>query len=118
GGGPELRNRVDAVHPRHLEVKQDDVRPRGLGGGHPLLRGSGHSNHLKVPVVLEDGDQSLTHHRVIVHDEDANHAVPSRRGTEATTDVPPPGRLSTRSVPPSSRARSRMPRIPTPPPDG
>src|SRR5659263_395246 len=77
------------------------------------------------PRTFEGEPQSLPEHRVVIGEDDARHRARSdsgpgttglepaeASGRQASTTVPPSPRST--SVPPSSSARSRMARMPTP----
>ena len=87
--GASSRNRsiaLDAVQARHDEVHEHDV---GLQGGDGVERGLAVgrlADDLDVVLQLEERPQALAHDRVVVDDEDADHA-----GTRRRTVVPAPG---------------------------
>ncbi len=123
-GGARLGQAGDRGHPiliAEFQVEQHDVGVEAPDQRHRLVGRSGRPHHRKVRLVLQDRHEPLPDDRVIVDDEHADHTpappsagcpISSGSGTVARTVVPRPGRLSSRRLPPSSRARSRIPRMP------
>ena len=64
----------------------------------------------EVRLGAEHAAQALAHHRVVIGEQDPDHA-----GSSARTRVPAPGALRTSTLPPAWPSRSRMPRSPYPP---
>src|SRR5690606_38647980 len=113
GPGGDLPGRRDAVHPRHLDVEQDDV-------GSVLDREG--DRLVPVPALGDDGDvvlrveqraQPAADERLVVHQHDPDHPA-SPVGSSARTAKPPPGRPSATRWPPSAAVRSRIPTSPSP----
>src|SRR5690349_16409798 len=82
-----------------------------------LLAVGGAPDHRDVVLQLQHGDQPMLHHRMVIRDEHADHAVfptatASVSGTRAVTVVPLPGAPTTVSEPPAFSTRSRMPTMP------
>jgi hypothetical protein len=118
GHGGEAGQGLDAVHSRELQVEQHHVGPQALGERQGLLARPDRADDAEVRLVLQDSHQALADDGMVVDDQDTDHAGPRSSGrsggsgTVATTVVPRPGRLAMRNVPPSSRARSRIPWMP------
>src|SRR5262249_48429711 len=102
----------------HLQVHQHDIRPDALVHGDGLLAALGLADDLDARLAVEQRAQPLPHDGVVVDEQHPDRALGrfAQRGTSTRTRVPAPGALSTRSVPPSRSARSRMPGRPKPPP--
>src|SRR5262245_17528756 len=64
--------------------------------------------------VLEHAAAPLQHDRMIVDDQNAGHALLSRRGIMMRIEVPQPIALSTLQLPPRACTRSCIPRRPKP----
>ena len=96
--------RADAVEPRHHEVEQDHVGVGARGGVDRGLAVAGLGDDLDVVLEVEERAQALAHDRVVVGEQDADHArhlqPDGRAGAERR------GRPC--SVPPSSVARSSI----------
>lgn len=91
------------------------MRAPGLLDGIGAVGGA--SDHLDVRFEFEHRAEPVTNDRMIVGDEDGDHAVSasapaSVSGSRVVTVVPCPGLLTTVSVPPALRARSAMPSSP------
>src|SRR5438067_3829037 len=94
-----------------------------MGQPHRLVAVRGLAHHLELRVDLKEGAQPLSHHVVVVGDQDADrHSIPCYQsairhtcagtGTRTLSRVPAPGALSIWSVPPTAAARSRIDRSP------
>ena len=89
-GAPQALERADAVEPRHHEVEQDHVRVGARGGVDGGLAVAGLGDDLDVVLEVEERAQALAHDRVVVGEQDADHA-----GTSSRTVVPAPSVEST-----------------------
>ena len=70
----EFLGRLDAIHARHYEIHQSDIRDmlqRQTDGG---LAGFSLSNHDQVGDRVEIGMYPLTDHIVIIHDQDCDRS--------------------------------------------
>lgn len=109
--GAELGDGGLAVHARHHEVDDGDVRAvlaRGLDGRGAVVRlGDDNEVVLGRDEGLEPGSDDL----VVVDDEDSDslHGCSVGRVTATVTFVPPPGWLEMDTSPPRLLARSRTP---------
>src|SRR5580704_9517113 len=72
---PDLAERFDAVHHRHLDVEEDHVGmgPACLLDGLDAVGCSSH--HLDVGLELEHGAETVPDHRMVIGDENAYHAL-------------------------------------------
>ena len=109
---------AQAVHARHPHVHQHDVgpvRPRELDR---LLAVGGLGDDRDVVLAVEQRAEAGAHHRLVVGEQDRDHAGRPRvrAGSVASTRQPPLGAGPASSVPPSAAARSRIPRTPLPEP--
>ena len=104
----DLARGLEAGHARHRHVEHRDVGVLRLGGfeGAHAVGGLGH--HLHVGLAVDQHAQAGADDAVVVGDQDADHRILS------VTEVPPFGAERTSSSPPTSRARSAMPRRPSP----
>ncbi|MPN06376.1 hypothetical protein SDC9_153632 [bioreactor metagenome] len=71
----QARGDDDAVHPRHVEVHQDDIRVMGVHGTDHVTAVRHLGDHHEARIGPEDHPDSVTRHRVIV---DQHH--PDRPG--------------------------------------
>ena len=117
-GGPrrDPAGRLDAVHPRHAHVHEDDV---GLHAGdqfdgRPAVLGL--ADHLHLLAGLQQHAESEPVHLLVVDQDDPDGHAPSRvrTGRTARRANPPPGRGPALRVPPWAAIRSRMPVRPYP----
>src|SRR5216683_2935085 len=94
-----MLQRLDPVHPRQLDIHEDEGRRRCLGQPDPLLRVVGLDR--PVPVELQDVALQLPVLLVVLDDEDqlARH---QRRGNVKVNVDPVPSLLSTQIRPPCS----------------
>src|SRR3954453_1215776 len=103
---------LDAVHDRHRQVHEDDVRP-GVAGERDRLRAvRGRPDDLDVAGAVEQLGEPGPHDGVVLGEQHTDHAT----GTSRLTRVPRPGSESMSSLPPASRAMSastRRPRRPS-----
>ena len=107
GGQPP--DRLDAVHPRHPQVHQHDIRVV-LGGERERLLAVGRGGHQLDPVEQpEQRAQALAHDALVIGEQDPDHCAGSHSSTLKPSSVGPAFRR-----PPSSSARSRMPVSPYP----
>src|SRR5690606_31731402 len=86
--------------------------------GQHFLAAAGLARHLHLGHEGNDLLQAIANDGVIVGDQEANHGAASCTvcflGNLTSMRVPASGRLCTTSVPPSMKARSRMPTRPRP----
>ncbi len=109
----QLADRGDAVAAGHPQVHQHHLRPAGDGERDRLDAGGRLAQHLELGVAGEDPAQPVAHDRVVVGDQQRDHA--GTAGTLAEIAVPSPGVDSTASAPPTPCTRWRMPVSPKPP---
>src|SRR5262249_28935320 len=106
----QAADRLDAAHARQLEVEQDDLGPVAADQRQPLLGRPGRAADREVGLVLERGDPPLPHDREAGTARDPDPVPPlGGRAPRAARAAPRRGRLATRSRPPSSLPRPRMP---------
>ena len=124
GGGDDLACRLDAVESWHADVHDDHVRIEPADAGDRSIAVGRFSGNREVRFCFQDVTQAGTHHRLIVNDKDADHAVLRRlagreylsspTGSVARTRKPEPGTGAASNRPPSSAARSFIPIRPCP----
>ena len=91
---PDLADHIREPRPGHRDVEQDRIhggRGQVLEHGVPVRR---LGDDLHVPVLHDHALDSLTDDRMVVGDEQPDHAPPStascpRNGTTTSTTVPP-----------------------------
>jgi len=71
--GAQLPGGLDAVHHRHLQVHQDDVRPALCGQGEGFFAVPGHPHDLDLIVRAQDGLQAIADDGLVITDQDTNH---------------------------------------------
>src|SRR5437588_1095903 len=104
---------VDPVQPGHADVHQHDVRSRFAGTLDGLVSVARLPDHLEVRLGVEDQPETGSHERLVVGEQNADHAPTGKR---ARTSKPPPARRPASSSPPQRATRSRMPTSPCPVP--
>ena len=87
--GLEVFAHLVAVHLRHVDVQQDQVRGVASGRQQPQLA-AGNGADL-VPAVLEHAGQHLEVGGGVVHDQDAGGLVRPRAAAVSGFTGPPPG---------------------------
>src|SRR6185503_19083242 len=102
-------------HTRHRDVEDGEVDILGERALDSLGAVGGLRDDLEVRDGVEDHLEPVAYDLVVVRKEDARlerrrHGVAA--GTRSSTVVPRPGSDETRSDPPASSARSRMPASP------
>ena len=105
--------RLDAVHARHRQVHQHDVRPLFQAQRHRRLAVAGRAHHLQPGIRGEQLHEAVSDDRVVVHDHHPDHvgAPPVRRWCRS------PGCELTRSSAPADgtgRAASTGRSVPRP----
>ena len=111
GPGQEAR-RLDAVEFGHADVEQADVGAQVASPLHGLASVRHLGDDLDAGLGVEDHRQARPHEILVVGDEDPDHAGTPAFGNVATTAQPPLARGPDVKVPPSSLARSLIPRRP------
>ena len=96
--GSGRRNPVD---PRHGQVHEDDVRSLPLDNGQHGVAVAQLADNGHVGRLGEEHPKAGSDHRVVIHHQDPDHAIISRR-----TTAPRPGPVLISRRPPASRARS------------
>ena len=96
-----LRDDLEAVESRHLDVEKHEVRAFGLDGLHGRRAVLGFADDLDVGLALEAEPEPLPRQRLVVHDhgpDGAGHAwaalsrgTPVRYGSRTRTRPPPSG---------------------------
>src|SRR2546427_2307730 len=117
-GGVQLLQHLEPVTVGQTEVEQHHIPPLTEGQRHRFGGRACLAELHAIGQALHELDQSTAHQRVIVHDENANHRSGrlwpwGAGGNHAATRVPPPERGATSNTPPSTAARSRIPKIPS-----
>src|SRR5579884_341789 len=115
--GDDLTGRLDAVHLRHADVHQDDVRIERSRSGDSGGAVGGLARDLDVGLRVEHHRQPFAQQVLVVDEQRADHRA-SSRGSRATTLNPPPATGPAVSSPPYSATRSRIPTSPCPPLSG
>ena len=100
---------------RHPQVQQGDVRTFGPGQLDRLLAVGCGADHLDRAGGRQQQHQPVTHHGLVVGDEDPDHAD-TCAGTRMRTCQPPDGRGPAVTEPPTAASRSDMPASPSPEP--
>src|SRR5581483_3794841 len=113
---PQLLGHLNAGRLRHRDVEDREVDVLRAPLLDPLVAVLGHGDHLEVGLGVEHLLQAGADDRVVVRDEDPGderdrHQAPAA-GTSSLTSTPPPRARLTASAPPTSTARSRIPRRP------
>ena len=116
-GRGDRPGRLDAGHPRHPDVHQDEVglEPGDQLDGLAAVRGV--TDHVMAP-GLEQRRDPVTEQGVVVGQHDPHQAIPGTAGappaaaTSAWTRQPPLGGLVQSTVAPMLSARSRIARSP------
>src|SRR5262249_27333417 len=107
--------RLDAVHARHPDVHQHDVRQYALREVDRLGSVAGFTDDVDVRVSVEDHAEAVADERLVVAEQDADrHSGTDATGSRATTRKPPESIRSAWTVPPKAAARSRIPIRPRP----
>src|ERR1022692_674575 len=114
GGAAELPGGLDAIHARHADVHEDDVRAQFAADGHRLGPVAGCAEDREVWLRGQEPGESGANYLMIVGDDDpdrggraAHPAVSPFPGRLATTRKPPPAAGPVDSSPPTAAARSR-----------
>ena len=66
---------VQAVHALHVQVQQDHVRVQLGGQAQGFLAAAGLADHAEVVFQFEQLGDALAHHRMVVHQQQANRFV-------------------------------------------
>src|SRR5215211_566694 len=114
--GHQPPRRLDAVQTRHADVHDHDVGvepDRLVHGRGPILS---FADDVDIGLRIEHSPQAAAHQRVVIRDQYADHFRVSSRGSLARTRKPPSASSPASNRPPNSRTRSRMPKMPWPPP--
>ena len=115
--------RLHAVDARQVDVHQHDVGLQRADRVDRRLAGRDLARHGHARRGREEVHEACAERRVVVGDEDSNRVAAGRlghagaarpRGSRASTRVPPSGRASIATSPPTSAARSRMDSSPVP----
>ena len=109
---------VDAAAVGERKVEQDHVPWIGLCARESLTDRGGLAEAAEPRVPAQQLDESLAHDGVIIGHEHADHGgacLGHLSGTQAVSFVPFPVSPLSSMNPPRSRARSRMPRMPSEP---
>jgi hypothetical protein len=101
-----LRQHLEAVHVRHLQVQDHAVHGLGLQGLDAGAAAVGLA-HVEAAEALEVVGVLLAHGGDVVDDQDQGHPSASAAGKVMVMVVPRPGALSTCRWPPASPARRR-----------
>ena len=101
--------RLDAVHARHLEIHEDDVRPCAFDRRQRLRAVPGGRYKLDARQAPDEAYETLADEPLVVDNNDSDGGAQS--GTFIETRKPVSVGAAT-SSPPSSSARSRIPASP------
>src|SRR5262249_48400864 len=107
---------LDAVAAGHLDIHEDYVRPEVPCESDALVAVSGLTDDLNVRLGVEDHAQPGPDKRLVIYDEQPDHAELPSNGSSTRTRKPAPGPGPASTRPPNIAARSRMPIRPWPPP--
>src|SRR5690349_20974064 len=125
----DVLDELEAILIRQRDVGDDKIRSARADGGHRLLGVLGFGGDRKIRLVVDQGGESLTHHGMIVHDENRglggvgfpfcgahgrSAALAAWCCTEQMTLVPALALRCTTSEPPMTPARYCMMRSPMP----
>ena len=95
-GADDAAGRLDPVQHRHADVHQHHVRPQPGRLRDRLLAVAGLADHGHVRLAVEDLAQADPHERLVVGDQQPDHAT----GRVTCTTNPPPGPRAASSRPP------------------
>src|SRR5262249_14360289 len=114
--GRDAPGGFNAIKTRHLYVHEHDIRPQSAGQLDGRRAVGGLADDFQVVLGVEQRPESGPHQRLVVGEQDPDHAGPSSApsGKVARTAKPPASLGAACSAPPSPVTRSRMPRRPTP----
>ena len=101
---------LDAVHLRHPDVHEHDVRAGGAGLRHGFGAGGGFPDHRDVVLQVEQQPEAGPHQLLVVDEKHPDRSVTAHpfvvpagaRGSRAVTVKPPPVRGPASNSPPSS----------------
>src|SRR5262249_19401044 len=114
----DLPGRLDPVPAGHRDVHQHDVGPDATRQLDRRIAVGRLAEQLDPRCCIDQRPEAAPDDRVVVGHDHAyrgRHVALRRlKGSTATTVVPPPAWLSSRKLPPSSSARSRIEVRPTP----
>src|SRR5258708_18463451 len=116
GVGPRRADALDQIEERdarHPDIEQDDVGFVVRQHGEELDGVARFGDDAQLRIFRHELPEARAHDRVIVGDDDANHADACGSGTWRRTVVPPPSRGAIVNWPPQRMARSRMPSSPS-----
>ena len=71
---PDRKDGLNAAHPRQPEVHQRHVRAMRLVESQGLRAGRGLTDHVHVVLFFEYADQTVAYDRVVVGNQNTNHA--------------------------------------------
>jgi hypothetical protein len=80
----ELRRHLQSIHPRHLQVKQNQVRPKHFSKQQGFLRVGGSGDNLHSRLILEARANGAQRQPGIVHNQGTNSFVLKRNGVLCT----------------------------------
>jgi hypothetical protein len=98
-GGPELLHHGEPVHPRHVEIQDDEIGSELLDEIPHLLR-IGRGDRVDIAGLSEDPLQEQHVRFLVVHDEDPSLVVRRSGGHHSTSSAPglPAGRPRVRDT--------------------
>src|SRR5262249_62079070 len=83
--------------------------------GHRLASVLGLRGDLEIVLRLEDQPEAASDERLVVGNDDRDHAIPASSGSRTRSAKPPSSRGPAAISPPKTGTRSRMPARPCPP---
>jgi hypothetical protein len=98
--GQEAAGRFQAVHLRHADVHQDNVRSEAARLRECVLAVLRFADYLDVLLGIEDQAEAAAHERLVVGDQHADHRGVGSTGRWARMVKPPSGRRPASSWPP------------------
>ena len=60
---------------RHPDVRDEHLRPGGLGPAHQLIEVGGHADHVQVLTGVDEGADTFAHDQVVVREENTDRAM-------------------------------------------
>src|SRR5919204_636535 len=117
----DFARQLDAVHLRKLEIDDGDIRSQRVGETQAFLAVGRLAHDCDSRIVVEQLSEAAPEQGMVVGEEHTHRTVghrqdqaPAGRGTAQATITPAGRRPRISTLPPSNRARCRMPRVPWP----
>jgi len=81
GDGGDFAGGVEAVHDRHGEIEDDEIRMQAADLFHSNLTIFGLAANVPVRVLLDIGTNGFAKDRAVIDDQDFSHAIATLRGS-------------------------------------